>query len=539
MGTLQIATILLAVTGAGETVLLDFQAPWCGPCQSMEPHIQRLAEAGYPVRKIDVDQNQDIARRYGVQSIPCFVLVVNGQEQGRVVGMATPERLEQLFTTAGVQPAGTQPAITRGQSPERRGLFGFGRGSSQPPTSSATAIPPLPEQLTPTAVRIEPGMLVAASSTENPNLHVPAHRPQPVRPTQPAAQPRAPLPPASQASFTAPRPPVATHQPPATRQPATPRMPVATATADPVMDRIMAASVRLHVTDPDGTSHGSGTIIDAVAPSATEQGQALILTCAHIFRDSGGKGPIRVDLFDNGQPQSTEGYLVRYDLERDVALVSIYTNRPVQPAPLAPASAQPRKGDPVVNVGCPGGAVPSPLRSHILSVNGFAGAAKIQASGQPEIGRSGGGLFNAAGQVIGVCNFADPTDRAGLYANLTSTKQMFEAAGLAHIYQNASSSSADAIASTTSSNVPAMPKMPAMPGQPNSSGQALQSIPTSQAPGDSSATELICILRSPGNEEAPAEVIVIDEASKALLQQIAQERRANQGTFPTSKHSQR
>ena len=56
---------------------------------------------------------------------------------------------------------------------------------------------------------------------------------------------------------------------------------------------LIAASVRLRVEDPDGRSCGSGTIIDS------RGGEALVLTCGHIFRDSHGKGRIEVDLFAN------------------------------------------------------------------------------------------------------------------------------------------------------------------------------------------------------------------------------------------------
>ena len=70
----------------------------------------------------------------------------------------------------------------------------------------------------------------------------------------------------------------------------------------PVADAtLIAASVRLRVEDPDGRSCGSGTIIDA------RQGEALILTCGHIFRDSKGKGPIEVDLFGPGGVQRVTG----------------------------------------------------------------------------------------------------------------------------------------------------------------------------------------------------------------------------------------
>lgn len=84
--------------GAGETVLLDFQAEWCGPCKRMHPLVQNLATRGFPVRQIDIDAYPALARKYGVSSIPCFVLVVDGQEVERVVGAVPLSRLEGMFT---------------------------------------------------------------------------------------------------------------------------------------------------------------------------------------------------------------------------------------------------------------------------------------------------------------------------------------------------------------------------------------------------------------------------------------------------------
>lgn len=525
MGTLHLATILLAVTGSGETVLLDFGATWCGPCQQMEPHVDQLATAGYPVRKIDVDQHQDMAGRYGVQSIPCFVLLVNGQERGRLQGMVSPAQLQQLFTAAGVRPVGSQPALARGQSPDR-GFFG---GRAQQPQRVARSTP----DLSVPRLHVELGSLYSAASTEHAQtFFAPRDRPTAAPANHLAAPPVNPV-----------------RQPAQTPVPA-PRQSIQPATNDPLIDDLMAVSVRLHVEDPDGTSHGSGTIIDSIAPSNGNQGAALVLTCAHIFRDSNGKGPVRVDIFENGVPRSVTGFLVRYDLDRDVALVSVHTDRTLPAAPLAPKMLQPQKGDRVVSIGCPGGRMPTPLESQVLAVSSFGGVTRIQATGQPEIGRSGGGLFNTAGQVIGVCNFADPTDQAGLYAAIGAAKQVFTDAGLAQIYQNATggattASPATAIASA-GPRTPSMPKMPGAhtaPSPPALSkrGPAVEPLVpvnnhnTSDAAVASTAspTELICIVRSPDGQ-TPAEVIVIDKASQALLQRIASERHTSQGTFPTS-----
>ena len=81
---------------AAGRVVVDFWAPWCGPCRMVSPVIDALAEERSDVRfgKLNVDENPRTAAAFGVQSIPLLVFFRNGAEAGRVVGAVPKGQIE-------------------------------------------------------------------------------------------------------------------------------------------------------------------------------------------------------------------------------------------------------------------------------------------------------------------------------------------------------------------------------------------------------------------------------------------------------------
>lgn len=482
-----LAPMLLGVTGAPDTVLLDFSTDWCPHCRAMEPAIHQLQATGYPVRTVNGDTERALTQQYHVTGFPTFVLVVDGREVKRVEGQTDIGELVGMFRAAGYNPSGgsagavaQNPGGAAGGTQEMVTTDGHEATFAQ--DSAATNAAP-----------------IAAATSPPSNADAPAAIAAP------------------QTSFSL---------------------------SD---EQLLAACVRIKVADKTGNSYGSGTVIDV------RSGEALVLTCAHLFRDSDGKGNIRVDLFGPNQ-QQVDGRLIGCDLEKDVGLVSMPAPAGLRAIPIAPPGYSLHTGDKVATIGCSDGNPPTVQSSHVDSIDRFRGPPNFQVAGQPVQGRSGGGVVSADGYVVGVCNAADPEDNEGLYAALPSIYKEIDRAKLSFVYNSRAASAtlptggqptADqsppvqpAVAlSDVERDPPTMPeKMPsaAPPNTTASSDAAKRDALPAGLTSDEAATlalirqqargaEVICIVR-PADPHARSEIIVLDKASPAFLKKLADQR---------------
>ena len=86
------------VLKSDKTVLVDFWATWCGPCQMIAPVVEDIAKQGVvKVGKVNVDDEQDLAIEYGVMSIPTLIFFKNGNKVKEVVGFHSKGEIEEII----------------------------------------------------------------------------------------------------------------------------------------------------------------------------------------------------------------------------------------------------------------------------------------------------------------------------------------------------------------------------------------------------------------------------------------------------------
>ena len=87
------------ISSKEKTLIIDFWAPWCGPCKALSPVLEELSSEmsdQVGVYKVNVDDNTELAQEHGVQSIPTLLVYKNGSLSETIVGLKTKEELVEI-----------------------------------------------------------------------------------------------------------------------------------------------------------------------------------------------------------------------------------------------------------------------------------------------------------------------------------------------------------------------------------------------------------------------------------------------------------
>jgi Trypsin-like peptidase domain len=263
-----------------------------------------------------------------------------------------------------------------------------------------------------------------------------------------------------------------------------------------------AATVRIIVDEPDSHAVGSGTIIES-----SSQG-AVVLTCGHLFRDRTAQSVIVVERFEGETVLRYAAELVDYQIDDvDIGVLVFQPGKVVPSARVTGQLDSVRQGDVVYSMGCDHGSAPSRFDSRVTKLNRYLGAANIETSGLPVQGRSGGGLFNADGELVGICFAADAELNEGLYCGTQVVHSQIDKLGLSDGQRKKSGVRSDAVLSSSTSQVAPAPQRATLP-----------------------ATMTVILTDSSGSTRQ----LTIDRPSEQLIEAMRQESQRTQQANSTS-----
>lgn len=572
VSSLLYALVALATGAQTESSVLYFQSSQCEPCRQMEPALEQLRQQGWNIRKIDAPNQLEIARQYQVKNLPTLVLLDADREVDRIVGAATYEQIQSRLTRVAARSRSTphlHASQTTGLAPQSNPLPGQPSGlTNVRPNNQPIVRGQSPGQSSgPTAEQLAGGSFPSnfgGSTLQGNDFPMLDNRPTQDRPPNSnnlngfsSSNTRRDAVPATTAVHGGVS---ASSSPAAQPQPAV--------TLEAAMARASDATVRIKVEEPKSIAHGTGTIV------AVHGSEGLVLTCGHLFRDMLPGSKLTVDMFA-GTPRQVNVPAELIDFkakEEDIALLAVKLPVRVEPVPILPKGESIQPGQRVFSFGCDHGNNPTRRDTTITRINRYMGPANIEIEGAPAVGRSGGGLFDIQGRLIGVCNAACNDENEGIYAFADVIYNQLARAGQTALFQPTSAGSfASSASNSLVSNSPSGSAQASLPSyaasQLGRSGSASTANATGQfgtanpvglsntavgqgssnwpdedprlavAPSESNlfnstnsdrgvsasagSTQLVCIVKDPATGKD--RILTINQPSQALLQAIEQQ----------------
>lgn len=358
-----------------DVILLDFTASYCQPCKQMLPILQRMEQDNYPIRQIDITEEHELARRYQVDRVPTLVLLVEGKEVKRFVGLRSEDELRQEMNTAARKLRETREAASpRASQP----VLPEGTPLVQEESKTADAKPKRKS-----IGEMFRGVFGGSDDVEHPSVR--AQSPDPVPTSTP-------------------------------------------------LETAAAATVRIRV---EGRSAEDSKVIQDVGTGTivySETGETVILTCAHFFLKMAKQGKkIEVEIFENGKPTKFPAEIIGGDHDSDLAFLRIRSAKTFPCVGLTSSMPDLKTGQALVSFGCDDGSDPSRLATTLLAVNKYNGPGNLSCSVDPKGGRSGGGLFREDGVLVGVCSCADRKSHEGLYMSFEPIQTLVQQLNLQYV----------------------------------------------------------------------------------------------------------
>lgn len=86
------------IINESKPTIVDFFATWCGPCKMLSPILEKVEEdskGDFNIVKVDVDESYDVAKKYGIMSVPTMIIFKDGDEQEKIVGLRQKNQIEE------------------------------------------------------------------------------------------------------------------------------------------------------------------------------------------------------------------------------------------------------------------------------------------------------------------------------------------------------------------------------------------------------------------------------------------------------------